>query len=1012
MTMPRESDVLTAAELRALADRFRDELERSGEELQAAVQACADHLAEAVTAAAGMAVEHLNSFAAISAGSGAGADGGEPGEDARRRAWAAAAIQDLDAYGTALRAHLEQDPLGTDTDDRDAILGRLTRLLDADAWPDAVSADAAGADATLPDPGLRPRLLGRLVNRLRRAQVQTIPVGALARYYALGQVPRRLGDAWNETARFHAEALMAVREQHRAMLDVFWNTYTGETAADATASDPATDAADAAVTRLRGSVDRVASRIGEEVRAAANGFRRAILARGVNMDDDRADTHATRTAARLERTLDRWRHYETALRTSTETEITSAAAVANLAGAAAASGTELDDTLDTLLRRPLRELAAGLRDLAAGITDDDVEATEPAALDHLRGRVDALFDRCGRGVVVELVPALEEHGRTFVERLEAVPGTLSEDTPLSVRPLVSVPDEPAELDLRDAPLVEMLKATCTGALPRWAEKATRDAGAELHSAGGEVRRLWQAIGFNLAAAGQAVRDRETDELPPGELAVGVLERSAAQLEELLENAVGAVLPVIAELEKRTGAEAEEARAAIRDREFMRIHSEIVEEAAGRQMASGMEAAGRITRAAMGAARRGWNTLTGTLRSLREWGRRQLGVASVERDDLIESLDASRLDEDQGVALPAIYRQLFAIQPLDEEWDELLVPREEELETVRRALERWGHGDAACVAVIGEKGSGKTTLLQLARTRLMSGLPAVGTALGQAVADRAALLELLASLFEVDDAKDLPELQRRVLEAPSTAVLLEDAHHLFLRAVGGFDALRAFLGFMSATRPKVFWVVTMDEYAWRYLDRVLEIGQYFPYTVSTTDVSAAKLEQAIMARHQVSGFGLGLPAAAEDDGRSTRLPWLRPRQKGELSRRELARREFFRTLSDIAEGNIFLALFYWTRSIREVEDHTLVLERPAVVPVDVLERLPLASLHTIAAIILHGGLAPEEYARVFQVSTEESQLHLLALADAHLLFPTEDNEYKINRVLYRPFVRLLKDRNIL
>lgn len=999
---PPEAEVLTTAELQSLADRFRGEMERSGKELQAAVEACADHLAAAVAAAAEIAVRHLASFPA-----------GPDADAASRRAWVLAATRELDAYGTALRAHLERDPLGADADERDAILRKLTGLIDGDAWSGTVDADAPGTDAG-PDPELRPGLMGRVAGRLRRKGVRTVHTGALARYYALARVPRRLEDAWNATARLHAEALMAVRQQHRAVLDAFWATYDAEArdadAASPPAVDPATDAADAAITRLRGSVDRVKTRIRQEVETAADGFRRGVFARGLRLDDDRADTQATRAGRRLAETLDRWRDYEAALRTSTETEITSASTVAGLAGIAASTGTDLDGTLDVLLRRPLRELSDGLKQLAGGITSD-AEGAAPAWLEAIRGQVDALFDRCGKGVVTDLVPALEEHGRTFVERLESLPGSLSEDTPMSVRPLEGVPDEPEELDLRDAPLVEMLAATCTGALPRWAEKAIRDAGVELHSAGAEVRRLWQAISFNLAAARQAVRDGETEELPPGELAAGVLERSAAQLEEMLEQAARAVEPVIAELERRTSAEATEARAAIRDREFMRIHSEIVEEAAGRQVASGMAAAARITDAAVRHARRALEGLTRMLRGSRDWGRRQLGVARVERDDLIEALDASRLDEDRGVELPAIYRQLFAIQPLDEEWDELLVPREEELETMRRALERWGQGEAACVAVIGEKGSGKTTLLQLARTRLMTGLPVTGDALGQNVAGRDALLEVLNALFETD-ADDLVELQHRVMEAPPVAIFLEDAHHLFLRAIGGFDALRAFLGFLSATRRRVFWVITMDEYGWRYLDRALEISQYFPYLINTTDVPAAKLEQAVMARHQVSGFGLSIPAASEEERESSRWVWLRRRRKGELSRRELARRDFFHTLSGIAEGNIFLALFYWTRSIREVENHTLVLEKPAVVPVDALGRLPLASLHTIAAIILHGGLAPAEHARVFQLSEEESRLHLLALADAHLLFPTEDDDYKINRVLYRPFVRLLKDRNIL
>ncbi len=69
------------------------------------------------------------------------------------------------------------------------------------------------------------------------------------------------------------------------------------------------------------------------------------------------------------------------------------------------------------------------------------------------------------------------------------------------------------------------------------------------------------------------------------------------------------------------------------------------------------------------------------------------------------------------------------------------------------------------------------------------------------------------------------------------------------------------------------------------------------------------------------------------------------------------------------------------------------------------------LHTAAAVILHGGLTAEEHAACFQLTAEHSRLALAAMADARLLFRGEDGTYRINKVLYRPFVRLLRDRNL-
>ncbi len=242
-------------------------------------------------------------------------------------------------------------------------------------------------------------------------------------------------------------------------------------------------------------------------------------------------------------------------------------------------------------------------------------------------------------------------------------------------------------------------------------------------------------------------------------------------------------------------------------------------------------------------------------------------------------------------------------------------------------------------------------------------------------------------------------------------VVEDLHHLFVRALGGFDAMESFLEVVAATSDNILWVVTIDESAWRYLHRVVGIEAHFVHKVSTTNLSAEKLERAVMARHEVSGFALRFETDVED-GRGGRWARLLGREaRGALTRKEAQRRRYFQQLSAIAEGNIVLALFYWLRSIRRVEEHVLVLGEPEIIDLEFLERLPLDQLHTIAAIILHGGLSEAAHRRVFQIPAAESRLQLAALADSHMIFLARDGEYKINKVLYRPFIRMLAAKNI-
>src|SRR5690606_8993965 len=163
---------------------------------------------------------------------------------------------------------------------------------------------------------------------------------------------------------------------------------------------------------------------------------------------------------------------------------------------------------------------------------------------------------------------------------------------------------------------------------------------------------------------------------------------------------------------------------------------------------------------------------------------------------------------------------------------------------------------------------------------------------------------------------------------------------------------------------------------------------------------------ILARHEVSGYALRFEPG-ERLVHSRRFGTL----ASESARQAEARRAFLADLTRIAEGNIFVALFCWLRSITAVEGHTLVLRGPRAIEASFLEDLPPETLHTAAAIIQHGGLSVQDHAGCFHLSPERSRLALTALADARLLFRAEDGTYRINKVLYRPFVRLLRDRNL-
>ncbi len=863
--------------------------------------------------------------------------------------------------------------------------------------PDTITLEPVATGGPAPDAFIRPLLGQRLGGSLRSSKPREIPAGALVRVY-LAQLGIRLEPMVSLAASLDSVALAAIRAEFHRRVDPPGQAEDPVLTADS--SDPITATLAAAEAELDGALADI-----------EDGLARAFAAPAVHIREHQAEGMVERGAERRGRLVTEWESFEAALHANTTSEAALAGALAALEAASARAVLELGAALDEHARDPLDRLAAGLSALAraaeARLELEDVRrSSDPEAVEALRAEAEELF-QLELPHLDRLAEELADVAAAFVAALDRIPETVPADLRISERRILRVPEQPVRLDLREAPLAELLAASCRGALPRWVERTLAATADEIQALRKELGRVRNAVDFHIRAPLQGTFNPEE----AAELVVGIMERSASQIADLRLEALDPVERAIPELERRSTAESNDVRRAVADREFLRIRSDIAEEEAVRRLSTGAAAARRLVGSGLALSRRGWSAGRRTFERTQEWAQRRLGVGTVEREEMLESLEESLLGEDRHrIRVPGLYRQLFDVEG-EVPWEELLVARDDEIDTLRRALDRWGRGQSASVAVVGEKGSGKTTLLRMASRQLLGDVTVRTVPLASTGRSSHDLAGRIAAGLDVP-GQSWGELTASIQKLGRTVIVVEDAQTMFLRALGGFAAVEAFLNLMAATREDVLWVVTSDEHAWRYLDHVQGIALHFTHTIKTTNLSAARLERAIMSRHDVSGFGLRFEL--EEDGLAAPTWWKRLRRnepQGELTRRELERKTFFRQLNQIADGNIFLGLFHWLRSVDRVEDHVLVLRTPEVIALDFLERLPLASIHTIAGIILHGGLSEEEHRRIFQLDHAESRLQLAALVDAHLIFPSSQGEYRVNKVLYRPLVRLLEAKNI-
>jgi hypothetical protein len=325
-------------------------------------------------------------------------------------------------------------------------------------------------------------------------------------------------------------------------------------------------------------------------------------------------------------------------------------------------------------------------------------------------------------------------------------------------------------------------------------------------------------------------------------------------------------------------------------------------------------------------------------------------------------------------LPAIYRRLFRIEAVDD--PRFLVGRDVEMRALAEARTLWEADRPVAILVVGERGSGKTSLINCALQRPLAGLDVVRGELNARVASPAGLRGFLAELLEVSDPARLEEEMngtRRVL-------VLEEMERAFLREVGGFDGVRELQRIIAATCGNTLWVLVTNQQAFRLLDAAVRLGDVFSHRIDVAMTPPAAIRQAIMVRHNLSGFRLRFTPALAD------------RSIGAVLRRRLKRTGnpeeiFFARLARESAGVFRTAFEIWLGQIEAVEAGTLVMKAISAPDIGaVIAGMDQDDLFALLAIMQHGSLTAEEHAAVFQWARAASRAELDDLLAREIIEP--------------------------
>ncbi len=212
--------------------------------------------------------------------------------------------------------------------------------------------------------------------------------------------------------------------------------------------------------------------------------------------------------------------------------------------------------------------------------------------------------------------------------------------------------------------------------------------------------------------------------------------------------------------------------------------------------------------------------------------------------IIYSYDQTVYDENVYNSLPFVYKKLFDYTSSD--IVEILVGREKEKNLLFQAYERNQRGLTGSTAIIGESGTGKSSLISSFLAKIQTDANIYRYNFEKTIRSEKELLGILSDLLEMKYIASYDEIISELnLEPKQKIIILEDIHKIYLRKFGGLEAMKKLLLIISETSEKVFWIVSISYHAWQLLNRILNIGNYFPFQLKTEVLSKEqKIKKAI------------------------------------------------------------------------------------------------------------------------------------------------------------------------
>ncbi len=364
---------------------------------------------------------------------------------------------------------------------------------------------------------------------------------------------------------------------------------------------------------------------------------------------------------------------------------------------------------------------------------------------------------------------------------------------------------------------------------------------------------------------------------------------------------------------------------------------------------------------------------------------------------------------QQVVVPDEYKQTFEsyFEFADERW---IGADNNFFESIYKKISNWNEGidDENTMALSGEHGVGKSYFLKhLEKSLKDKSIETTYISINEKLTSPKLIEKFFTTNLNVKKVKREDKIEGEDEDSTTNkkrVILVDNIQNLFLGKLGGFDGFNTFMQMINSNYKNVYWVCSLTEQSWVYLNCVTDSTHYFRSHYKMPRWSDKELQQLIMSAHNQTGYKHNYDKilfSATNQGHHN---------IGETFNIE---ERFFQLLWEQSEGNPQVAKNLWINSIIGVYGKHFKVGLPKDVHLQDSNQLTQNMLFIFAATFRHESLNIKEASEATNLPLGlVRQAYKRGLEEGMIVKNNNDGRYKISIKWMHAILKHLKRNNYL